>query len=144
MTRSPTALVLGLGHFGTWAARTLVEAGFGLTGVDRDGTAVDQLAKEAGVGHARLLAADVLRPGFLQEVTSDPPELAVVCLGEDLAAAVLVVQELDRLGVGDIRVKVDSEEMGRALGTVGADAVIFPDRDAAKELVERSGARGRL
>jgi len=94
MTRSPTVLVLGVGHFGAWMVRAL-----------------------------------------LDELVQPEPDLSIVSLGGDLTTAVLAVQTLDRLHVPDMRVKVESNEEARALEAVGADDVIFPDRDAARWLV---------
>ena len=90
-----TFIVIGLGLFGSAAAEQLYDMGHEVIVVDRDEEAVNHLADHcthAAIGDAREI--EVLRAVGAAEC-----QYAIVAMGEDLAASVLITMNLLGKGV---------------------------------------------
>lgn len=126
-------VVIGLGRFGSWVARTLYEAGHDVIAFDRNPALVDAYTHLV----TRCIAADagdveVLRRGGVEGV-----EAAVVSTGEDLAASILAILALRDLGVKTIYAKVTSARAAQALDRFEITEMIFPEKEAAERLARR-------
>ncbi len=117
--------VIGLGRFGSSVATTLVELGHQVLGVDRDGDKVQDLAQTVThVVQADATDEDVLRSLGLRNFPT-----VVVAIGQDLEASVLVTMLLKEMGVARVVAKAASVTHGKLLARIGADRVVFPERD---------------
>lgn len=135
-----TFIIIGLGRFGSSAAEKLYEMGHEVIVMDRDEDAVSHLADHcthAAIGDAREI--EVLRAAGAAEC-----QCAIVAMGEDLAASVLITMNLKDLGCKHIICKAQNEMYQRALERVGADRVLIPERDMAQRLVQSLGSRSFL
>ena len=135
-----TFIIIGLGRFGSSAAEKLYEMGHEVIVMDRDEDAVSHLADHcthAAIGDAREI--EVLRAVGAAEC-----QCAIVAMGEDLAASVLITMNLKDLGCKHIICKAQNEMYQRALERVGADRVLIPERDMAQRLVQSLGSRSFL
>ena len=126
MTRRSFA-VIGLGRFGSAMARTLVELGQDVIGIDSDDDRVRRLADV--VAQAAQLDATDLRA--LKEVGVQDVDVAVISIGENIEASLLVVMQVMELGVREIIAKAVTELHGRILQKLGVKRVIYPERDMA-------------
>ena len=133
-----TFLVVGLGRFGTAAAGKLYSTGHEVLVIDEDAEKV-QLAADsatyAAIGDARELAV-------LKAAGAADCDCAIVAIGEDLAASVIITMNLKDMGVPMIICKARNEMYKRALERVGADRVLIPEKEMAERLVMsfRSGS----
>jgi trk system potassium uptake protein TrkA len=119
--------VIGLGRFGTAMAETLTALGHDVIGVDRDETIVQSVADV--IAHPLQLDATderALRAAGINEV-----DVAVVSIGDDIEASVLVVMQLRDLGIQNVVAKAVTPLHSRILEKVGASRVIFPEREMA-------------
>jgi trk system potassium uptake protein TrkA len=119
--------VIGLGRFGSAMATTLVELGHDVIGIDGDEGPVQRLADV--LTHAvQLDATDerALRAAGVQDV-----DVAVVSIGENMEASLLVVMQLRELGVKTVVAKAVTPLHGRILEKLGVSRVIFPEREMA-------------
>lgn len=135
-----TFIVIGLGRFGSSAAEQLYDMGHEVIVVDRDEEAVNHLADRcthAAIGDAREI--EVLRAVGAAEC-----QCAIVAMGEDLAASVLITMNLRDLGCKYIICKAQNELYQRALERVGADRVVIPEREMAHRLVQSLGSKSFL
>lgn len=132
---SPTQrfVVIGLGHFGSWAARALYAGGHEVIAVDKQERLVDRYGNDV----SRAVAGDATDPGLLEEVGAEDADAAIISTGGDLAASVLVTQALNDLGLEAIYVKVTSRGAARAVETLGVHETIFPEREVADRLAHR-------
>jgi len=130
-------LVVGLGHFGWWAARSLHELGHEVVAIDRDEVRVDRAVDFVTLG----VAADATHPDLLRKVGVDGAEAAIISTGTDLASAILCVQALKDLGIQEIYVKVTSRRAARAIDAFGVTETVFPEREAAHRLAQRIGTK---
>jgi len=126
MTRQSFA-VIGLGRFGAAMARTLVELGQDVIGIDANEDRVQRVA-EFLESVVRLDATDerALRAAGMKDV-----DVAVISIGENIEASLLVVMLVKELGVPRIIAKAVTPLHGRILEKIGVQRVIFPEREMA-------------
>lgn len=125
-------LVVGLGRFGTTVALRLQELGNEVLVMDGNAESVQRLADRvtyAVVGDAR--DEEVLRSLGAQNF-----DCAIVAIGEDLAASILITLNLKSLGVPQVICKAPNELHKRALEKVGADRVVIPEREMGLKLAQ--------
>lgn len=123
--------IIGLGKFGLRMLEKLAAVTDELIVVDRDVEAIERckdLAKNAYI-------ADVVDAAALARIIPEGLDVAVVDVGNNIEAAILVTNTLKKLGAGEIIVKADSEQSGEILEIIGATRVVYPDREAATQIV---------
>jgi trk system potassium uptake protein TrkA len=122
-----TFAVIGLGRFGSAMATTLTELGQEVIGVDASEERVRRLADV--IHHAVELdatEATALRAAGIADV-----DVAIVSIGENIEASLLVVMQVKDLGVSTIYAKAVTPLHGRILDRLGVTRVIFPEREMA-------------
>jgi trk system potassium uptake protein len=123
--------VIGLGAFG----RSVLEELQGLDAevllIDKDRDAVESYKDTVKLAYV----ANVLDEEVVRRLVPDSVDAAIIDLGGDLEASILVVNYLKKLGVAAIVAKAESNAHGEILRIVGATRVIFPEREAAKRVV---------
>ena len=123
-------VVIGLGRFGQGVARQLCELGAEVLAMDVRSDLVQQVANDvthAVVGDAQ--DKEVLRALGVKEF-----DCAVIAIGEDLAASVLTVMNLQELGVPYIVCKAHDETHRRVLEKLGVQRVVIPEKEQAQRL----------
>ncbi len=118
-------VVIGLGRFGSSLARTLVERGYEVLGLDTDMKRVEEVA-EFATQAAQLDATD---EEALREMGVRNFDVGVVAIGGDIKSSILVTLLLKRLGVQTVICKAQDDLHGEILEKVGADRVVYPERD---------------
>lgn len=132
MARSRFA-VIGLGHFGAHAARTLYAAGRDVIAIDLDAEKVQAMAD----GATQAVVADATDRAVLQALGVDTADAAVISLGERMDVITLAALHVIELGVPFVAVKALSEDHGRILTALGVHDVIHPEKDMAIRLANR-------
>ncbi|MGM0396242.1 MAG: potassium channel family protein [Bacillota bacterium] len=117
--------VIGCGRFGSAVAKTLYDLGNEVLAIDGNMDVVDEIAGH--VTHA--IQADVMDEGVLRELGLSNFDVAVVSIGSDLQASIMATLIVKELGVEKIIAKAQSELHGKVLKKIGADKVVFPERD---------------
>jgi trk system potassium uptake protein len=118
-------VVLGLGRFGSAVARTLQSLGHDVLGVDGDPDLVEQLSNE--LTHA--VCCDCTDEDQLRSLGLRNFDVAVVAIGHDVQASILATVLVKEIGVPKVVAKASGELHGRTLAKVGADRVVYPERD---------------
>lgn len=127
-----TYLVVGLGRFGTAVARKLQELGNEVMAIDENAESVQRLSNHvtyAVVGDAR--DEEVLESLGVRNL-----DCAIVAIGEDLAASILITLNLKSLGVPQVICKAKDDQQKRALEKIGADRVVIPEREMGLKLAQ--------
>jgi trk system potassium uptake protein TrkA len=119
--------VIGLGRFGAAMATTLIGLGQDVLGLDTDEGRVQDLSDR--VPH--LLCINASDPKALQEAGVGEVDVAVISIGANIEASLLIVMAVKELGVKFIVAKSTTEVHGRILERLGVDRVIYPEREAA-------------
>ncbi|KAF9128004.1 hypothetical protein BGX30_014504 [Mortierella sp. GBA39] len=117
--------VIGMGRFGSSVANTLSEMGFDVLAIDSDEQRTQAVSNM--VTHA--VSADSTDEEALRALGIRNFDVVVVAIGEDIQSSILTTLILKDLGVGTIIVKAQNELHGKVLQKIGADKVIFPERD---------------
>lgn len=120
-----SVLVIGLGRFGAAAARELMALGHEVLAVDVNESIVNEIAPE--VTHAvQLDAAD---EAGLRAIGAAEFEHAIVAISSAVEASVFATMALKTLGVQNVLAKAGSELHGQILRRVGANRVVFAERE---------------
>ena len=125
-------IVIGLGRFGSQAAKRLYEQGCEVLAIDRNPDlvqAVSNLVTQAVVADAR--DKEVLRVLGAKDF-----ECAIVAIGDGLADSVLATMNLKELGVPYIVCKASDETHRQVLMKLGADRVVIPEQEQADRLAK--------
>ncbi len=122
-----TYVVIGLGRFGAEIARQLHALGNEVLAMDTRSDLVQQISDH--VTHA--VVGDGKDKGVLKALGVKNMDCAVVAIGDDLAASVLVTLNLKELGVPQIVAKAHDETHRRVLEKLGADRVTIPEKEHA-------------
>lgn len=121
--------IIGAGRFGLALAESLANAGLEVILIDRNRPAM-QTASE----FATALQGDATQPHVLEEAGFGECDLAVVAIGSNIEASMMVTANCKELGITNVVAKATSELHGKILRRIGADSVIYPDRDSAHRL----------
>ena len=121
--------IIGAGRFGMALAESLANAGTEVVLIDRNRPAM-QMAGE----FATALQGDATQPHVLDEAGFGECDVVVVAIGSNMEASVMATANCKELGVPNVVAKATSELHGKILRRIGADSVIYPDRDSAHRL----------
>ncbi|MBP3410848.1 MAG: TrkA family potassium uptake protein [Clostridia bacterium] len=130
MKKKKQYLVVGLGRFGSAVAIALAEQGMQVLAIDSNLELVEQ--------HRSLLTdvlcGDAMDHSVLEQIGAADFDVAIVTIGEDIKASGVVTMQLKEMGVGCVIVKAFDDFHGRMLTKLGADKVIFPERDMGQRI----------
>ncbi|KFN10307.1 potassium channel family protein [Paenibacillus macerans] len=117
--------VIGMGRFGLSVATALSNMGLDVLAIDADEHRTQMVANL--VTHA--VSADSTDEEALRALGIRNFDVVVVAIGEDIQASILTTLILKDLGSPLIVVKAQNELHGKVLQKIGADKVIYPERD---------------
>ena len=124
--------VFGLGNFGFSVAKALYEEGHEVLCVDREEARVNKIQEFA----THTIIGDVTDRSLLESAGIADMDAVIVSLGDNLSASILTTLYLKDLSVKNILVKIRSEDHGRILEKIGADEVIFPEKETAIKIAK--------
>ena len=119
--------VIGLGRFGKAVCSTLHGLGYEVLGVDSDEKKVTQALTDRISSH--VLQLDSTEPSALAEAGIFEFETVIVAIGNYLAESITTTLNLKEAGVSYVIAKASSETHLKLLKKVGADHVVFPERE---------------
>lgn len=124
--------VVGLGRFGSSVAKTLAEMGHEVLGIDKSGEKIQHIADE--VTHA--VQADATDPETLKEIGIAEFDVVVVAIGENIQASIMITLILKEQGVQRVIAKALNVLHGKVLERVGADRIVYPERDMGERVAK--------
>lgn len=116
--------VAGLGRFGESVAVTLDKMGYDVMAMDIDEDVVQDLSDRLGY----VVCADASDEKNLLAIGAGNADVAVIAIG-DLSASLLTTLLLKDLGVKKIAVKALDELHGKMLQKIGADKIIYSEKE---------------
>ena len=122
--------IIGLGRFGTSMASALHKMGYDVLAIDKDEQKVQEISDEV----THVVQADTTDEDALLALGIRNFDVVVVSIGEDIQANVLTTLQLKELGVPYIVAKARNPLHGKMLEKIGADRVVYPERDMAQRV----------
>lgn len=123
MGRKKQFVVIGLGRFGETVAGELMRLGHEVLGIDTDSKLVTGMADRL----TRAALADASDDKVLEELGVAKFDAALVAIGENIEASILVTLALKQAGVRKVWVKALNEAHHRIVQKLGADRIIHPE-----------------
>ena len=118
-------VVFGLGRFGSSVAKALAENGCQVMAVDSDQSKVEAIADL--VTHA--VCTDVTDPEAIHSLGIRNFDGAIVAIGENLEAGVMITILAKEMGIPYILAKAQTPLQAKILKKVGADMIVFPEQE---------------
>lgn len=118
-------VVFGMGKFGVSVAKALSDNGCQVMAVDSEQDRIAEVAEY--VTHA--VCADVTDAEAMYSLGIRKFDGAIVAIGENLEASVLVTIIAKELGIPYVLAKAQTELQAKVLKKVGADKIVFPEKE---------------
>lgn len=125
--------MLGMGTFGAALATKLASNGCRVIGVDQRKERLEVVKNhiyEAVIG-------DSTERELLENLPIRDATAVFISLGESIATSLLATLHVKELGARNVIVKGVTHEHGKILEHLGADRVVFPEEEVARELADR-------
>lgn len=121
--------VFGLGRFGKNIALTLTEMGHDVLGVDKDENISESLAEKL----AQVVSFDIRDPRALEQVGISNFDTVVIA-SANLESSLMAVMLCKEKNISEIVVKAIDERHAEMAKKLGADKIIFSERDMARQV----------
>lgn len=128
--------VIGLGRFGTAVALSLARAGHEVTAVDVDEERVQLVADT--VTYAAV--ADATKSGVCGSLGLENVNVTIIGISSNMEDSILATIMAKEAGAPYIVAKAISDIHGTILKKVGADRIVFPERDSGTMLAKSISA----
>ncbi|MBE7058753.1 MAG: TrkA family potassium uptake protein [Ruminococcaceae bacterium] len=132
MSINKTYAVLGLGRYGKAVAEELVKNGAEVLAVDIDQHNVNNAIETVPV----CKCADITEPEVIKRLGISNIDVVIVAMANNLEASVMAVTLCKEAGVETVIVKCGNEMHQKILSRVGADKVIFPEKESGTRLAK--------
>lgn len=129
-TKKKEFMIIGLGNFGKNLVATLYDSNVNLLVIDKNENKLDDIEGMA----TQAVCADASKKEVLSQFEIPSFDGAIVTMGHEMESSVRIIMHLKEMGMPFIMAKATSEFEGRIFTKVGADKVIFPDREVGIRL----------
>lgn len=123
-------IVIGLGRFGTEAAKRLCELGCEVLAIDNNHELVQQISNDV----TQAVVGDARDKEVLKALGVTDFDCGIVAIGNSLGDSVLATMNLKELGVPYVVSKAYDETHRQVLLKLGADKVVIPEQEQANRL----------
>ncbi len=128
--KSKQFAVIGIGRFGSSLVRELTRMGNEVLAIDKDADRVNDAIEYC----THAVQADTMEESTLKALGIRNFDVVVVAIGDNIQANILTTIMLKEMGVKKIIAKAQNALHGKVLEKIGADLVIYPERDMAIKL----------
>ncbi len=131
-----SVLVIGLGRFGRHLAYKMKELGNDVMIVDKDEKLVNEMAEKFTDSHI----GDCTNEAVIRSLGVKQMDCCFVSIGEDFQSSLVITSLLKRAGAKHVVAKANQEIQEELLVQIGADEVVYPEREIAEKLAVRYNA----
>lgn len=132
MSIRKTYAVLGLGRYGRAVAKELADSGAEVLAVDADENIVNSAAGEIPF----CKCANVTDPEVFAQLGIADMDVVIIAMANSLEATVMAITLCKEAGVKNVIVKCGNEMQQRIYTRVGADKVVFPEKESGIRLAK--------
>ena len=135
MKNKQSFAVFGLGRYGRALAKELVDSGAEVLAVDCDEDIVNSVVQDIPLSKC----ADVTDPEVIKQLGISNVDVVIISMATNLEASVMAAMLCKEAGVKTVIAKCGNEMDCKILSKIGADHVVFPEKESgillAKKLV---------
>lgn len=128
-----STLVIGLGRFGSNLAYKLLELKNEVVIVDSNAALVEEMAPDFVDAHI----GDCTNMAILNTIGVNHFDVCFVCVGENFQSSLEITSNLKDLGAKRIVAKANKEIQAKFLLKIGADEVVYPEKQMAEKIAIR-------
>jgi len=132
--------IIGAGRFGSELAESLAERGAEILMIDKN----RELIQEFSQFVTKAVEGDATNMRTLEDAGFQDCDVIVVAIGSNIEGSVMATVNCKELKVKNVISKANSDMHGKILYRVGADVVIYPNRDRAQRLAHTLLSRGSV
>ncbi|MEG1190606.1 MAG: TrkA family potassium uptake protein [Oscillospiraceae bacterium] len=129
-------LVIGMGRFGRQFSERMKELGNDVMVVDKDPELIDEIAPKFTDSHI----GDCCNEAVLASLGINNFDICFVTIGEDFQASLEITSMLKELGAEHVVSKARTSRQANLLLKIGADEVVYPEREISEKLAVRYNA----
>jgi len=129
-------LLIGMGQFGQLLGEKLMNFGNEVMIVDKDEDIINSLAPK----YTNAIITNCMNPDNVKSLDVPSYDACVVTIADDFQSSLEITSILKDLGAKYVVSKANTEIQRKFLYRVGADHVIYPNRDVAEKLAVRLNA----
>jgi trk system potassium uptake protein TrkA len=135
MARSESRIfiMLGMGSFGAALATRLAHNGCRVVGVDQKKDRLELVRNQI----FEAVIGDSTDREVLENLPIADAYAVVISLGENITRSMLATLHVKELGAKHVIVKGVTKEHGKILEHIGADQVVFPEEEVARQLADK-------
>ena len=132
--------IIGAGRFGSSLAESLAEHGAEVLLIDQNREIIQELSEFV----TRAVEGDVTNRRTLEDAGFQECDVVVVAIGNNLEGSIMATVNCKALGVPTVVAKANSDVHGKILQRVGADMVVYPNRDSSHRLARTLLSKGSV
>ena len=138
--RKKSYVVFGLGSFGYRVAETLAVCGYEVMVVDKGSDPIQSISPKV----TYAVKADVTDTGTLEALDISQFDVAVVAFTQDMNASIMATLYAKECRIPKVVAKAVTALHATVLRKVGADEVVFPERDMGVRVAQNLVAGGMV
>ncbi len=124
--------VIGLGRFGSAIALTLAQKGHEVLVIDKDESKVQALEDKV----SQALVLDATNEKALSSLGLKDFDWVIIAMSQDIEASILSTMLVKEAGAKRVLAKASSDVHAKILKRIGADRVVFPEREMGQKVAE--------
>ena len=132
--------IIGAGRFGQSLAESLAEKGAEVLLIDEKRETVQELSEYV----TKAVQGDATNPRALADAGFQECDTVVVAIGTNIEGSIMATVNCKELGIPTVVAKAVSDMHGKVLKRVGADIVVYPNKDRATRLARSLLARNPI
>lgn len=132
MKNKKTYAVFGLGRYGLAVAKELIENGMEVIAVDNR----QDVVNEASVYIPVCKCADITDSEVIEQLGISEIDVVIICMASNLEGSVMAITLCKEVGVKYVIAKCANEMHQKILLRVGADKVVFPEKESGVRLAK--------
>lgn len=133
-------IVMGCGRFGESCAQTLMDLDNEVLVIDEDYDKIKNISNDV----TTAIQCDITDELAMKEIGLSNFDVAIISIGSSLTAAIMGTMLAKEAGVKYILAKAPSLREGNILKKIGADKIIYPERDMARRVAHNLTSKNIL
>ena len=133
-------IVMGCGRFGKSCAQTLMDLDNEVLVIDADYDKIKNISNDV----TTAIQCDITDELAMKEIGLSNFDVAIISIGSSLTAAIMGTMLAKEAGVKYILAKAPSLREGNILTKIGADKIIYPERDMARRVAHNLTSKNIL